>query len=246
MSSWQTLYEEPTQLTSHWGHHRIFAPESYPSLRAATTVPIIVHEAMLVARNFPICWQKEGDRLRLVALVSAFPGALRVPPFPELPLVFQAYPIMARGDSSRSAGDIWVDRAIPDKPTDIGAPLLMDDHKMSNATRLRVEAASQFDENLGHADDLTDDLMARSLLEPWPLSFDLGNGQRLERHDLMVFSARQLGNPAMFSLIERLGVVVGLFLGLHRASLFRINWLLSHARTHIRTASAPIRAEEIF
>ncbi|OYU48729.1 MAG: hypothetical protein CFE31_09820 [Rhizobiales bacterium PAR1] len=244
MSLLQSLYRTPVLLTPEWGHERIFSPQSYEIIRKICTVPVALHEASTLARNFALCWQKDSDRVRLVALVSLLPEALAFPAYQDLPLILQAYPVVVRPNEAGEPLSIWVDKTIPDKPTDIGAPILMDNHKLSSGAELRIRAALHLRDTFWQADDLTDDLLAHGILETWPLKFDLGYGQKLERDDLLVVASDQRDNPALYSIVQRHGLRAGLFMGLHRASLFRVNWLLMQARNHLRTQDEKARREE--
>lgn len=231
MSRWQALYESPTPFSAVWGHHRIFAPQAYLAVRNALTVPFVLDEAMGLARFFPLCWQQIEGRVHPVALLALKPGTARWPPYEALPLALRAYPFVIPEGFSGRLENLDVDRAIADQPTDIGAPILLDDGKFSTGARLRLSAAMDMARGLPAIDELTEDLETHGLLEPWPLHFDLGEAGRIARSDLYVLSAARLHHPALYAMIERHGALAGVFLGVHRASLFRINWLLNAART---------------
>ncbi|MCA0399829.1 MAG: SapC family protein [Proteobacteria bacterium] len=239
MSFWHPLYEVPARLTEEWGHHRIFAPESYPAIRAVDTVPITFSEGGSLARHVPLCWRRDDDRLRLVALLGLRPDCRRVLPYEELPLAIRGYPFVVPNNDTISRREIWVDRAIADKPTDMGAPLVLDDGKLSKAAQMRAQNVLQLAYEAAATEALGDELTEAGLLEPWPLEFDLGGGKKFRRSDLFVLSAARLSDPAFFGLIERHGASAGLLLGYHRASLFRINWLLADARAAASRAALP-------
>jgi len=230
MARWNALYQEPMPLSPDWGHHRIFSPAAYAHVRQLMTVPIVLQDAMVVGRHFPICWQRFGDQLHLVALIALKPGAVALPPYDELPLAIRAYPFVVPKGGVAIPESYRVDRTIADNPLDIGAPILLDDGKFSDAARIRLHFAAEVGAALPTIDGLSEDLEGLELLEPWPLLFDFGPNGKVERRDLFVLAASQLGRPAVFSLVERYGAEVGVFLGLHRASLYRINWLMAAAR----------------
>ncbi|MCA0405426.1 MAG: SapC family protein [Proteobacteria bacterium] len=239
MSRWNALYETPTLFSPEWGQHRIFAPTAYPSVRNVTTVGIAHPEALVLARYFPLCWQRFEDKLRLVALVSLREGYARLPGYDDLPLALRAFPVVVQEALGERLESLWVDKTIADTPKDIGAPILLDDGKLSEAARRRIRYAVDLSRAIPATDELTRDLETHGLLEPWPLKFDLGDAGKVNRTDLAVFSASQLQNPALYKLIERHGVQAGLFIGVHRASLFRINWLIQA----LRQAPAPAAKE---
>lgn len=238
MSPWQSLYEAPAQLSSDWGHHRIYAPESYPSIRALQAVPIGMGEAELLARYFPICWRKNDSRVTLVALLSLRPESQHLPPHRDLPMALQAYPFVVPTAETIRERTLFVDKVFPDKPTDIGAPLVMDDGKLSGAAFSRAQLALNLASGASTTENLSEFLLTRNLLEPWPLSFDLGHGESVKYEDYMVIAAGRLSDPAMFALVEQFGVQAGLFMGYHRISLFRINQLLMQARAKVKAEKA--------
>lgn len=242
MSPWSVLYEAPRLLTSEWGHHRIFAPEAYPAIRALREVAILAREAPVIARTVPICWRREQGRYRLVALMALREQATVLPPYGDLPMAVQAYPFVVPDEDMLSQRQIWVDSAIADRPTDVGAPLVMADGRLSNAARMRGEMAIQLAKGQNDTDDLCDDLAEEGLLEPWPLKFDVGHGETVDIDGLFVLKASRLQDPVWFTLVERHGIGAGMLVANHRLSLFRINWLLANARNAVRNKARGVEA----
>ena len=69
-----------------------------------------------------------------------------------------------------------------------------------------------------------------SLLQPWPLRFDLGNGRRCDVEGLAVVEAAAFDTPRLQPVLARFGVAAARLLSLHRLSLFRAAALLGAAR----------------
>ena len=240
---WTSLYEKPAILTMEWGHERIFAPQSYANIRMARALPVIVEEAALLAQSYPLCWACNDGVPVLVALFNLLPenkrrlGALRE----GLPMVAQAYPFVVPDAGSLGRQQLFVDRTVADLPTDIGAPLILDNGKLSKASLLRGKKALVIGRALPLTLDLTQDLAAAGFLEPWPLHFDLVGGARVDLDDFLVIAPKKLADPALYRIVETHGVEAGLFLGLHRISLFRIMHLLNSAKALLQREKPPVR-----
>jgi hypothetical protein len=156
-----------------------------------------------------------------------------------LPLVAQAYPFVIPGAAEIAEQKLIVDRTIADKPTDIGAPLVLDTGRLSKASMIRARTAIQFSRALESTQALALDMDDHGLLEPWPLDFELGDGYRIKVDNLSVVSANRLGDPILFPLVENYGSEAGLFLSYARISLFRVMPLLNSAKAFVqRTAKA--------
>lgn len=235
MADLLNFYDQPCELATAWGHHRIYAPQAYARIRTASTLPIIIHEAMALAQWYPICWQRGNSGLVLVALMHLLPEekchAANI--LGGLPLIAQAYPYVVSDPLAIESEKLIVDKTIADKPTDIGAPLILDTGRLSKASLVRARTAIQMNRLMPETLDLTQNLEEAGFLEPWPLNFDLEQGHRVERDDLYVLSAKKLGDPILYALVEAYGADAGLFLALSRISLFRIMDLLASAKSII-------------
>ena len=238
MIYWKDLYENPRRLTSEWGHNRIFAPEAYEHVRTRQLVPIAHTEALTLAAHFPICWQARQNRFELCALRSLLDDGRGHPVKPTytggaLPLALRAFPIIVTAPSSGS-DEIWIDDMLADRPTDIGAPLLMADGRLSRGTVLRIQAATALRQSIDQTQRLTEALADGGFLEPWPLSFDLGqDGAKIQRDDLLVVRSAALSTPGMLRFLHAFGVEAAMFLTAHRISLFRTSILLQAARAAV-------------
>ncbi|MGX5734043.1 SapC family protein [Bosea thiooxidans] len=235
-----SLYEQPTPLSNEWGHHRIYAPQAYPNIRCALTLPLVMGEAAAVAQQFPICWRQEGAGVRLVALIHMLTPEKRhlAPMLSNYPLIGQAYPFVVPDEAMIERQLVVFDRSLADSPTDIGAPLILATGRLSKASIIRARTALQLGRAMAGTERLSQELQAAGFLEPWPLNFDLGHGVAFERSDLFVLSAKALTDPALFSFVESYGVEAGLFLPLHRISLFRASQLLAQAKRAVAAAAA--------
>jgi hypothetical protein len=243
-----TLYEHPTVLGAATGHHRIFSQVSYRLVRELQCVPVVLMEAGYLARLFPLCWRVTADGPVLVALRSLLPegrGLSPDTPMHEslLPLALQCFPLMVPKPETIIQQHVLFDATIADNPTDIGAPLLMGDGRLSRAALDRAKKAISFARALPATEGLSADLAAAGLFEPWPLKFDLGHGQRVAIEDLLVVASSRLRGDEVSTIVGRHGVGAGLFLSFHRASLFRAGNLLAAAKqavgqTHREPADA--------
>ncbi len=238
-----TLYEYPTVLTASTGHHRIFSQTSYKFVRELQFAPAVLMEAGQLARLFPLCWRLTNGVPVLVALRSLLQAGLgQAPDAPMsetlLPLVLQCFPLVVPSPESLMQQHVMFDATIADSPTDIGAPLLMADGRLSRAAMERARKAINFARAVPATEGITADLAAAGLFEPWPLRFDLGSGQKVVIEDLLVVSASRLRAEEISAIVSRHGVGAGLFLSLHRASLFRAGNLLAAAKQAVVQAHA--------
>lgn len=243
MTHWQDLYETPRRLTSAWGHCRIFAPEAYRRVRTQQLVPIVYTEALALAPHFPICWHVLNGEANLCVLRSLLGNGLGHPIKPTyasgaLPLALRAFPVAVT--SPDEADEIWIDDVMADQPTDIGAPILMANGRLSRGAALRVQTALAFRRALDITRQFTDGLASRRLLEPWPLDFELDpDGRRVRIDDLMVVRSSALGSPETIQYLQELGVDAAMFLTAHRTSLFRTPPLLNAARAALAREALP-------
>jgi hypothetical protein len=235
MSDWKDLYENPRLLTSAWGHCRIFAPEAYHRVRSQQLVPIVCAEALTLAAHFPICWRVQDGRAVLCVLRSLLDDGLGHPVRPThasgaLPLVLRAFPV-AVSNPGGNDDEVWIDDTVADQPTDIGAPILLINGRLSRGAAQRVQAAVAFRRSIDFTRRLTDGLQGRDLLEPWPLDFEVGpDGRRVRFDDLMVVRSSALAGSGMLQHLQEFGVEAAMFMTAHRISLFRASILLQGAR----------------
>lgn len=238
MIQWTDLYENPRRLTPTWGHYRIFAPEAYARVRSRRLVPIVLSEAANLAQHFPICWRArdgETDLCVLRSLLDDGPGhAVRpVPADGALPLVLRTFPLVATVPAG-DGDEIWIDDAVADNPTDIGAPILTEDGRVSRGTAYRLRGLLAIRQSIDLTRQLSEALARGGFLEPWPLDFDLGSaGRRIRLDDLLVVRPSIFQGSALADLLRTFGVEAASFLTAHRISLFRTAVLLQAARTAV-------------
>lgn len=249
MIYWKELHESPRRLTSKWGHHRIFAPESYELVRTLQLVPIVHAEALHLAAYFPIVWRIHNGQTGLCALRSLLADGLGHPVKAAhasggLPLALRGFPMIATAPAS-DGEDVWIDEVVADQPTDVGAPILMEDGRLSRGAVQRIQAILKVRHAIDMTDRLTEALVRHRLLEPWPLDFELApGGRRIRFDDLMV--VRPLASPDA-DLIEHLreyGIEAATFIAAHRISLFRTSVLLQAARAAAAKAAVPPQPAE--
>ncbi|MCA1951746.1 MAG: SapC family protein [Hyphomicrobiales bacterium] len=238
MQGWTELYENPTVLGAEWGYERIYSALSYAHIRALRQAPIMVGEARTLAAAYPLCWRIVDGLPVLQALMSLLGDGKGHYPAPNrpLPLALHAYPIAVPDPESVANQRLIIDRVFPDAPSDIGAPILLENAKMSKGAIARARLAVSVARGLQFTNALSRDLLDGGFLEPWPLKFDLGAGVSVLRDDLMVVAAARLGRPELFGLVETHGVDAGLFLATQRLSLFRISALLGLAKAAVTQA----------
>ncbi|MBN9062946.1 MAG: SapC family protein [Rhizobiales bacterium] len=235
MNVWSQIYEATALLTKELGHRRIYAPAAYRQVRALSLVPIVHTEVFDLAALFPTCWTMTPEGPELMALRSllsdgsAMPGGEKAG-LTVLPLAFQAYPFVVPHGEVAASEAVLVDLAIADQPSDIGAPIIMADGQPARATLTRARLALQTGGVLGVTRALSQFAHEEGLLEPWPLKFELGDGESVDIDGLMVLSRARLEAPGVRKAIRAFGVEAGLFFSAHRLSLFRISGLLSAAR----------------
>ncbi|KQU51577.1 hypothetical protein ASG72_08540 [Bosea sp. Leaf344] len=229
------LYERPTLISHLTGHQRIFAQGAYKAVRDLQFAPVACEEGFGMARFYPLCWRRSGGAPVLGVLRSLLPGGLGHPadvPTQEsaLPLLLQCFPIILPDAEAIARQQLHFDDVIADRPSDVGAPLLMADGHLSRAALIRARRAVGLAHALNDSAALSRDIDAAGLLEPWTLDFEIGDGRRVRIDDLQVVSAARLHHPELAEIIAAHGAMAGLCLSLHRASLFRVNALLQAAR----------------
>lgn len=234
------LYEKCGPLTAAHGDMRIFAPIAYPKVRHAQIVPIVHIEAFALASWFPICWHVREPRPTLVVLRSLQrDGSCQPPGSPDtatsLPLALRAYPFAVGAMNGEAAQrKLLIADAIPDQPTDVGAPIMTPEGQAGRGAQMRLRAVAAFIEAAEFTDGMTEDLCKNDLLEPWRLEFDVGS-RPIVVPDLLVVRAGDFNTPKIFRFIRNFGSVAASFLGAHRISLYRAGILVQAARS----AAAP-------
>lgn len=226
-----SLYETIRPFNPQDGSMRIFAPVSYSLVRCTQLVPIVHIEAFSLAHWFPLCWLKRDGQTTLVALrtlrhdgsgqPAGSPGAAA-----SLPLALRAYPfVVGIGGEDKH----FLDAAIADSPSDVGAPIMTHAGKAGPGAQLKLQALAAFDHALPASQAMTNCLVEGDLLEPWPLAFDI-DGESVGVNDLLVLKSSQLTSPRMFQFIEKFGSAAATLLGAHRISLFRAGTLVQSAK----------------
>ena len=238
------FYEQCKLLDSTDGSTRIYAPLSYPVTRRAQIIPIVHIEAIGLAHWFPICWKIESSICELVVLRSLFKDGARQPPGSptsagSLPLALRAYPFAVGHDDQADKTRFWLDTAVSDEPTDIGAPILMPSGKPSSGAKLKLNALHSFNDALPATREMTSSLLELGLLEPWPLSFTV-EGRPISVPNLHIVRQRDVASPQMFRFLETFGASAAIFLGAHRISLYRAGILVRAAGASV--ATAPVTA----
>lgn len=226
-----SLYDNIRTLDRSSGDSRIFAPAAYARVRSAQIVPIVYIEVLSVARWFPLCWQIVDGMTNFVALRSLFDDGARQlagsGSMAALPLALRAYPFVV--GAGRPTDTHLLDTDIPDRPSDVGAPIMTASGKASAGALLKLRAKAAFDEALPQTQAMTKALVANNLLEPWPLDFEIG-GKIVSVPNLLVLRQGEATSPAMFQFMEAFGAPAAILLGAHRISLFRAGILFQAAR----------------
>jgi hypothetical protein len=230
-----SLYENARAFQASDGNTRIFAPVSYSTVRNAQIVPIVHVEALTLAHWFPVCWQiTNGLPVMVVLRTLKADGSNQPQGSPDnmasLPLALRAYPFVVGAADAGEERHLF-DDAIPDQPSDIGAPIMTSAGVAGAGAKLKMQAKAAFNHALPLTTAMTVDLVRNNLLQPWPLEFDVG-GEMLTVNDLFVVKTDEFSSPKMLKFIEAFGPTAGMFLGAHRISLFRAGIL-------VRAASRP-------
>lgn len=237
------LYDNPCDVTTNWGHHRIFAQQAYRRVRETQFVPILLSEAHDLARWFPICWVLTGDGPPVLSafrsLLDGGRGMQRAISASQeaLPWALQAYPFVVPDAASVRDQRMRFDTALADKPTDVGAPILTEDGRFSRAARGRARTAVHVSHHYPQTLALSQTLRDLGLLVNWPLALDLGNGQQATFQNLMILDKDRLDDPVLHTQMMRFGIEAALLVAAHRLSLFRMNTLLTLAREDARVGS---------
>jgi hypothetical protein len=231
------MYEQPAALARDWGHQRIYAPVSYRPARSMPLVPIVHTEVLNLAVLFPTCWVVANNGPTLCVLRSVLQDGSGIPGgnkgvLAAMPTALRVYPVVVPHQSDGEQS-IVIDRAPADQPTDIGAPLIDADGRLTKAVVTRAQSALAAARALPATRAISKFLHESGLLEPWPLNFDLGNGARADVDNLMVLSRGRAGDALLSRAISRFGPEAALFFSAHWLSLFRISGLLSAARAAV-------------
>jgi hypothetical protein len=244
------LYALPTPIRTDWGHHRIFAQQAYRTVREAAFVPIVMAEALDLARWFPLCWVLDAGGEPVLAAFRSLLGEGGGNPAgagageEALPLALQAFPFVVPDSDAIASRVIAVDAGLADRPTDIGAPILGEDGKFTRAARARARTAVHVGHCLPATRRVSHALRDQGLLKPWAVDLELGEGRRATFDDLWIVDTDRLDDPALHGLMAGEGIEAALLVSAHRLSLFRMNALLLAARRDLRRAlEAPAAAE---
>jgi hypothetical protein len=236
------LYKNFGPITSKHGDMRIFAPAAYPLVREIQIVPIVYIEALALASWFPICWRAGEPRPTLVALRTLRKDGSQQPAgSPEaaasLPLVLRAYPFVTPALGTNETQDVpMIEDATADKPTDIGAPILMSNGRTGRGTEMRLRTVAAYQGALPLTEDMTNMLSKNNLLESWPLDFKIGD-ESLAVEDMLIVRQSAFGTAPILDFIKTFGTAGANLLGAHRLSLFRAGSLVQAARK-----SSPVNA----
>jgi hypothetical protein len=190
-----------------------------------------------VAEWFPICWRIVDGQSTLIALRTLCQDGSHQPPGSpaqpsSLPVVLKAYPFVVGLPSEGNQDGPYhlVEAAIPDKPSDVGAPILTPAGKAGAGTKLKLQAVSAFNDALPLTKAMTDTLAENDLFEPWPLEFEV-SGRTLTVKDLFIVRQSEFGSASIFQFVKKFGPAGASFLGAHRISLFRAGVLVRAAGT---------------
>ena len=244
-SNRRDFYKNITPLGSAHGGKRIYAPVSYAAVRELQLVPIVHIEALALAAWFPICWQSSATRPELVVLRSLREdGSCQPAGSPEnvgsLPLVLRAFPFaVASPEPNADPNECHFDDTVADRPTDIGAPILLPDGRPGRGAQMRLRAVQAYVEARDLTDEMTDALATNDLFEPWPLDFKVADEQ-LRIDGMLIVRQTAFGQPPIQQFLVQFGAAGALFLGAHRISLFRAGNLVqaAHQRSSSRTGTA--------
>jgi hypothetical protein len=229
------FYRNIEPLGAEHGSRRIYSPISYAAVRERQIVPIVHIEALALAAWFPICWQSNSGRPELVALRSLRPdGSAQPPGSPEnmssLPLMLRAFPFaVLTSQEDVAAGARYFEDATADRPTDIGAAILLPDGRPSRGAQMRLRSVQAYVEARQLTDDMTDALASLDLFEPWPLDFKVDDEQ-LRVDDMLIVRQAAFGQPPIQQFLKQFGPAGALLLGAHRISLFRAGNLVQAAQ----------------
>jgi hypothetical protein len=229
------LYEAFRPFNPSDGEMRIFAPVAYALVRQAQIVPIVHIEALNLAHWFPVCWQITDGSPTLVVLRTLHSDGSRQPQgspasMVSLPLALRAYPfVVGGGDTDAEKDTHLIETAIPDKPTDIGSPIMLPSGKATPGTKMKLQAVAAFNNALPDTIAITEALRRNDLLEPWPLKFEVAGGH-IAVPDLHVVKPSEFNSPRIFKIVEAHGPAAATFLGAHRISLFRAGVLFQAAK----------------
>jgi SapC len=237
-------YERPIPLTGDILKQRIFSPIAYAGVRRANIIAIAASEVSRFAANFPIAWRRRGDVYELVILRSLLadgrghaPGAQKA--LGLLPVLARAYPFLYDpAHAPQVAGRAkFVDAAIADEPSDIGAPICLIDGRPTKATAQRIGLLDAAAPSFAKAAAIARHLADADLFEAWPLRFDNVEGHDLEVGGLWIVKQDAVGTGAFAPLLRAHGVVAADLIGLHRLSLFRAGIMLALARAALKAAT---------
>lgn len=186
-----------------------------------------------MARVFPIVWQTENERLRLVVVRSFMRDPLAIAPERllsrpgELPLIARAHPLVLR-PTPDGEDAVFFDTDFADQPTDAGAPISTPDARLGAGTEQRLRALTLFAQEEARTAAMTADLVTHGCLMEWALPFPETVRERLIAMPLMVLRS-DLAPSLLRELALRHAHPLVSLLGAHRLSLFRTAPLIKQA-----------------
>jgi hypothetical protein len=231
----QDFYKKMEPLGAEHGGTRIYSPISYAIVRDCQIVPVVHIEALALAAWFPICWRTHPKRRELVALRSLrADGSAQPSGSPEnmnsLPLMLRAFPFAVLKPQEIADPDAhYFEDATADRPTDIGAAILLPDGRPGRGAQMRLRAVQAYLEARQLTDDMTNTLTSLDLFEPWPLDFKVDD-EPLRVEDMLIVRQTAFGQSPIQQFLKQFGPAGALLLGAHRISLFRAGNLVQAAQ----------------
>ncbi|MCB8836490.1 SapC family protein [Aurantimonas sp. VKM B-3413] len=225
-----SIYTSFLEFDVETSKRRLYAPNSYRSVREASLVPVVTAEALSLAAFFPLVWSLEGDHVELMALRSLIPlGRAQLPDtlriYKALPLLLQAFPLRLMPESPRQFG---LDGALPDRPTDTGAPIFTPQRTLSRGADIKLRALSALKRSLDETQAISQALWDLEMLMEWQLPLD--GIAHAEVGPLFVVSTEPSVLSRQIELATRFGADAMLLVAAHRISLYRTGPLLTAAR----------------
>lgn len=231
-----SVCKQPIALQDDVLRRRIFSPQSYAVVRNMAVVPVVHSECAVMASWFPLVWRQREQGVELV-VVRALLDEQRAQPRvgrEVLPLALLAYPFVL--DPSEPAGPNarrMIEDVFADAPTDVGATITTQQHRLSRATTSRFRFLDRFALEAPLTGAISEAIATLDVLEPWPLQFDV-DGYRLTVPDLMLIRSSSFDSGRFAPLLRTFGMPCAVMLSLHRVSLFRAGGLLAAARALIK------------
>ncbi|GJE42730.1 SapC family protein [Methylobacterium soli] len=228
------MYTDLREFREEEDAFELYREVEYGGRHLRQAVPLVMREASLLARFYPIIWRRLASGLELIALRSLAPDDVSGTELPVRPLLVEAFPFAA-ADTGDARHALMIDRSLP--PAYAGQPAFTEAGEASSEMQRRLNALQIFLHDRARTRALTETLATHHLLDPWDVDLTIG-GHRVALTGLAIVTRdsmlrwQRLREAKLDSDLDVVRLLVA-----HELSLFTMQRLVhQHRATRVRMA----------